>query len=82
MDKNNEFLDDLLESIESLPCEKRVQALEECFAVALNLMNRETVLKMRILVTDRLWGAREYQPIINLIDGYLALHDIHRSPYR
>jgi len=79
MENNNEFLDDLFESIENLPCEKRVQALEECFAVALNLMDRETILKMRGRVVDRIWGEPELQSVVNLIDGHLALLDLHRT---
>lgn len=79
MDPKNDFLDDLLRCVESYPMKTRVAALEDCFASALKLMDRETILRMRAQLQARIGQRAEYRSVSNLIDGHLALRDIHAS---
>ena len=52
---NNEFLYSLLETVVSLPHDKKwaLEALEECFDSALKLMERPAMLEMRTIVSSR-----------------------------
>lgn len=80
MDYRYDFLDDLLRCVESFPVESRVSALEDCLASALKLMDRDTILRMRAQLNLRLPDLYAYRSIFHLIDGHLALRDIHALP--
>ena len=75
----SDFLEDLLDGIANLPEEMRIEALVDCFASTLKLMDRKTVIELRTQLFTRRFPDPAYEPVINLIDGHLILREIHSS---
>lgn len=80
MKTRNEFLQDLIDATRNLPEAKRIAALEEYIASALNLMDRRTVLQVRRQLDTALFYGPEHRSIMDLIEGHLALRDIEQLP--
>ena len=80
MNEHIEFLQDLMDATKNLPEAKRVEALEEVVASALNLMDRDTILDLRRVLDAALVRHSEHQSLLDLIEGHLALRDIEQQP--
>ena len=75
----NEFLEDLLHGIADRPEQERIEALGDCFASALKLMDGDTVRELRAQLLNRRIYDPAHQSVINLIDGHLILREFRAS---
>jgi hypothetical protein len=68
-----QWLSDLDAHLEKVPADQRVDALMDSLSSILEVMELEEVIEVRDLLSER-FGAED--PLIELVDGNLALRDI------
>ena len=76
----SEFIQDLLEVTRGLPDAERGEALQDSIAAVLVLMNRPTIHLLRWQLGATSLRGEEFESLMNLIEGHLALRTIEQQP--
>jgi hypothetical protein len=71
-----EFLQAIRSHIDTLPEPERLNALLKLVAVMLDYLTREQILTIRAEMIE-VYGEQNLGEALNLLDGHLALRDLH-----
>jgi hypothetical protein len=73
------FVQNMLSVLANCPREKRVETLENLLASALKLMDEDSIVEFRALLSERLAQGPDFHAIMDLIEGHLALRMMVQS---